>query len=109
MRATARGVSLSAKKLKWVVNLVRGKRVEEALVILRYTPTPAARAVAKVVKSAAANAENNLLLDPASLRVVGIFADKGAYLRRVRAKARGRAGRINKSYGHITVLVDEEA
>jgi len=105
----AKGITISPKKLKWVVDLVRGKRVEEAMTILKYTPTPAAQEVAKVVKAAAANAENNLLLDPESLRIVGIFANKGPTLKRVRAMARGRAGRINKRSSHITVLVDEEA
>ena len=108
-QATARGVTISSKKLIWVVNLVRGKSVEEALSILRYYPSPGAQEVAKVVKSAAANAENNLLLDPDSLHIVGIFANEGPSLKRFRARARGRAGRITKRSSHITVLVDEEA
>jgi len=108
VRATAKGITISPKKLKWVVNLVRGKPVEEALTILRHYPTPGAQEVAKVVKAAAANAENNLLLDPESLRVVGIFANKGPTLKRFRARARGRAARINKRSSQITVLVDEE-
>ena len=89
--------------------MVRGKKVEEALNILRYSPSPSARHVAKVVKAAAANAENNLLLEPAELRIVGIYANEGPTLKRLRAKARGRAGRILKRSSHITVLVDEEA
>lgn len=108
VQAIAKGVTISPKKLKWVVDLVRGKPVEEALTILRYSPTLGAQEVAKVVKAAAANAENNLLLDPEALRIVGIFANKGASLKRFRAKARGRAGRIIKRSTHITVLVDEE-
>ena len=109
VQATAKGITISPKKLKWVVTLVRGLKVDEALTILRYSPTPGAREVAKVVKSAAANAENNLLLDQENLRVVGIFANKGPSLKRFRARARGRAGRINKRSSHITVVVDEEA
>lgn len=108
VQATAKGITISAKKLKWLANMVRGKNVEEALVLLRYTPTPAAREVAKVVKSAAANAENNLLLDPEGLRVVNIFANQGPSLKRFRARARGRAARIIKRSSHITVVVDEE-
>ena len=108
-QATAKNVRISSKKLQWVVNMVHGQRVEDALTILRYAPTPAARTVAKVVKSAAANAENNLLLDVDSLRVVGIYANNGPSLRRFRARARGRVGRITKRSSHITVLVDGEA
>ena len=109
VQATAKGITISPKKLKWVVNMVRGKKVEEALTVLRHTPIPGAQAVAKVVKSAAANAENNLLLDPENLRVVGISANKGPSLKRFRARARGRAGRIIKRSCHITVIVDERA
>jgi large subunit ribosomal protein L22 len=107
--ARTKGLTISAKKLKWVVNLVRGKGVEEALTILKYTPSPGAQEVAKVVKAAAANAENNLLLDPETLRIVEIFANQGPSLKRIRARARGRAGHITKRSSHITVLVDEEA
>ena len=108
VQATAKGVTISAKKLKWLANMVRGKNVEEALVLLRYTPTPAAREVAKVVKSAAANAENNHLLTPDQLRIIGIYADKGPVLKRIRPRPRGRAGRVIKRSCHITVVVDEE-
>lgn len=109
VQATAKAVTISAKKLKLVVDLVRGKGVQEALHILRYYPSPAAQEVAKVVKSAAANAENNLLLNTDALRIVGIYANEGPSLRRLRARARGRAGRITKRSSRITVLVDEEA
>ena len=109
VQAVAKGVGISAKKLKGVVQLVRGKKVGEALVILQYYPSPAAREVAKVVKSAVANAENNLLMDTDNLRILGIFANYGVSLKRVRARARGRAGRITKRTSHITVLVDEVA
>ena len=109
VQATAKGITISPKKVKWVVNMVRGKRVDEALTILKYYPSPTAREVAKVVKSAAANAENNLLQDPDALRVVSIYANKGPSLKRFRAQARGRAGRINKRSSQITVVVDEEA
>jgi len=109
VQATGRGVGVSPKKLKWVVDLVRGKKVDEALNILRYYPSPNARHVAKVVKAAAANAENNLLLNPDALRIVSVYANEGPRLKRMRAKARGRAGRIIKRSAHITVIVDEEA
>ena len=109
VQASAKGVTISPKKLKWVVDLVRGKNVDEALTILRYSPKPGAQEVAKVVKAAVANAENNLLLDPESLRIVGIFANAGPSLKRFRARARGRAGRIIKRSSQVTVIVDEEA
>lgn len=88
--------------------MVRGKGIEDAITILKHTPLPAARVVAKVVQSAAANAENNLLLEPEDLRIVGIYANKGPSLKRFRARARGRAGRIIKRSSHITVIVDQE-
>ena len=108
VKATARGVRISHKKMKWLVGLVRGRRVGEALTILRFDPSPAAHEIAKVVKSAAANAENNMLMDLEYLRVTGIYADKGPSLKRFRPMARGRAGRINKRSTHITVVVDQE-
>ena len=107
-QATAKNISISAKKLKWVAALVRGRRVDEALIVLHHQPTPAAREVAKVLKSAAANAENNLLLEPDELRVAQVYANQAPSLKRVRASARGRAGRISKRSSHITVVVDEE-
>lgn len=82
--------------------------MDEALEILRFLPTPVAATVAKVVRSAAANAENNLMLNPDELRVVGIYADAGSPLKRARASSRGRAGRVRKRSTHITVIVDTE-
>ena len=108
VQASAKNISVSPKKLKWVVGTVRGKLVSEALDSLRFHPSPAAKEVGKVVKAAIANAENNLMLTPDQLRIVGIFADKGKVLKRIRPQPRGRAGRINKRSSHITVVVDEE-
>ncbi len=108
VEASAKGITISPKKLKWVVQTVRGKMVPEALDILRYLPSPAAREVAKVVKAASANAENNHLLTPDQLRIIGIYADKGPVLKRIRPRPRGRAGRVIKRSSHITVVVDEE-
>jgi large subunit ribosomal protein L22 len=88
--------------------MVRGKRVEEALSLLKFSPTPTARVVAKVVKSAAANAENNFQMDPADLKIVNIFADEARTLKRFRPRARGRATPILKRSSHITVIVAEE-
>jgi large subunit ribosomal protein L22 len=87
--------------------MVRGKKVDEALTILRFTPTPTAQVVAKVVKSAAANAENNFQMSPSGLKIINVFADGGRPLKRFRPRARGRANHILKRSSHITVIVDE--
>jgi len=88
--------------------MVRGKKVDEALSMLRFTPTPTARVVAKVVKSAAANAENNFQMSPSDLKIVNIFADEAQTLKRFRPRARGRVAPILKRSSHITVIVAEQ-
>ena len=108
VRATARYVTTSPYKLRPIVDTVRGKKVDEALTILRFLRSPAARTVAKVVKSAAANAENNFEMTPADLRIVKIFVDEGRTLKRYRAGPRGRVKPILKRSSHITVVVEEE-
>jgi len=108
VRATARYIRTSPYKLRPIVDTVRGKKVDEALTILRFLRSPAARTVAKVVKSAAANAENNFEMTPADLRIVKIFVDEGRTLKRYRAGPRGRAKPILKRSSHITVVVEEE-
>ena len=108
VRAVARSINISPTKVRPVVNMVRGKKVDEALTMLRFAPTPTARVVAKVVKSAAANAENNFQMLPLDLRIVNIFADEARTLKRYRPRARGRAGPILKRSSHITVIVAEQ-
>jgi large subunit ribosomal protein L22 len=108
VRAVAKDIRISPFKVRFVVDLVRGKRVDEALTILRFASTPAARAVAKTVKSAAANAENNFQMTPSELRIVRIYADEARSLKRFRAQARGRANQILKRASHITVVVNDE-
>ena len=108
VRAVAKYVGISPQKLGLVAEIARGKKVEEALALLRFTPTPAARAVAKVIKSAAANAENNYQMPPSELRVVKLFIDQGPTLKRFRAQARGRVSPILRRSSHITVIVDTE-
>lgn len=107
VRATAKQVGVSPQKLWLLLDQVRGKSVDEALAMLRFAPTPAARAVARVVKSAAANAENNFQMTPSNLRIVRIYADKGSTAKRFRPQARGRANPILKRSSHITVVVAE--
>jgi large subunit ribosomal protein L22 len=106
--ASARQIRVSPRKVALVLDEVRGKKVSEALTILNFLPTPAARTVAKVVKSAASNAENNYQMVPAQLKIVKAFADKGQNLRRYHANARGRASPYKRRFSHITIIVEEE-
>jgi large subunit ribosomal protein L22 len=107
VRAIAKNIGASPKRLKPMVNLVRGKPVQEVIDTLSLLPSPWARVVSKVVRSAAANAENNLLMDPDNLVVVKIVADGASRLKRSRPRARGRLSRITRRSSHITVVVDE--
>ena len=104
--AKARFVRVSASKARRVINLVRGKSVAEALDILRWAPQAASEPVAKVIASAAANAQNNEGLDPSTLVVATVYADEGPTAKRIRPRAQGRAFRIRKRTSHITVIVE---
>ena len=104
--AKARFVRVSASKARRVIDLVRGKSVEEALDILRWAPQSASEPVAKVIASAAANAQNNAGLDPSTLVVATVYADEGPTAKRIRPRAQGRAYRIRKRTSHITVIVE---
>jgi large subunit ribosomal protein L22 len=104
--AKARFVRVSPTKARRVINLVRGKSVAEALDILRWAPQAASLPVAKVIASAAANAQNNNGLDPATLVVASVFADDGPTAKRIRPRAQGRAFRIRRRTSHITVVVE---
>ena len=108
VRAIAKDTGISPRKVRLLVNIVRGKKVDEALNILRFASTPTARVVAKVVKSAAANAESNFEMNPSDLKIVKIFADEAPSLKRHRPRARGRVSPILKRSSHITVIVAEE-
>jgi large subunit ribosomal protein L22 len=89
------------------LDLVRGRPVDDAVDTLKLLTSPWAKTVAKVVQSAAANAENNMLMDRDNLRIVQITADQARPLKRFQPRARGRIGRITKRSSHITVVVDE--
>jgi large subunit ribosomal protein L22 len=104
--AKARFVRVSPRKARRVIDLVRGKPVADALDILRWAPQAASRPVAKVIASAAANAQNNNGLDPATLVVVTVHADDGPTAKRIRPRAQGRAFRIRRRTSHITVVVE---
>jgi large subunit ribosomal protein L22 len=103
--AKARFVRVSASKARRVIDLVCGKPVSEALDILRWAPQSASVPVAKVIASAAANAQNNNGLDPTTLVVATVHADEGPTAKRIRARAQGRAFRIRRRTSHITVVV----
>lgn len=104
--AVARFVHVSPTKARRVIDLVRGKSVAEALDILRWAPQAASEPVAKVIASAAANAQNNDGLDPATLVVATVYADGGPTAKRIRPRAQGRAFRIRRRTSHITVVVE---
>ena len=104
--AKARFVRVSPRKARRVIDLVRGRTVADALDILRWAPQAASEPVAKVIASAAANAQNNNGLDPATLVVATVYADEGPTAKRIRPRAQGRAFRIRKRTSHITVVVE---
>jgi large subunit ribosomal protein L22 len=107
VKAIAKNVRVSPRKLLPIVNMVRGKTVDEALIVLKFAPTPKAQAVAKLVKSAAANAENNFEMS-SELKIVRISVDEGRTMKRYRPRARGRVNPILRRSSHITVVVAEE-
>ncbi|GBG39853.1 50S ribosomal protein L22 [Mycobacterium montefiorense] len=104
--AVARFVRVSPTKARRVIDLVRGKSVTDALDILRWAPQAASEPVAKVIASAAANAQNNNGLDPATLVIATVYADGGPTAKRIRPRAQGRAFRIRRRTSHITVVLE---
>ncbi len=110
-RAIARYVRMSPRKVRLVVDQIRGKSVNEAYAILQFSKKAAAEPVGKTLRSAVANAQDRSqdeggLLDVDDLVVQAAFVDEGATLRRWRARAQGRAAPIRKRTSHITVVVD---
>ena len=106
-RAVSRHVRMSPQKVRLVVDLVRGKGVEEALNILDFTPKRAAKAVAKTVRSVVANAQNTQSVDVDRLFIKRVFVDGGPTWKRFTPRAQGRATPVLKRTCHITVVVDE--
>jgi large subunit ribosomal protein L22 len=107
VRAIARGIRVSPRKARLVCDAVRGKDIRTAMAILQFLPQKTAPVIARTLKSAAANAENNYDLDPEALYVKYIFADDGPQMKRGEFRARGRFNRIIKRSCHITVIVEE--
>ena len=107
-RASTRFVRISAQKARLVADLIRGRPVGEALNVLDYTPKKAARILAKTLRSAVANAEDQQNVDVDDLYVKRAYVDEGPTQRRVLPRAHGRAPRILKRSSHLTVIVDEK-
>ena len=107
-RAVAKYVRISPRKIRLVMNQVRGKQVEEALNMLSFTPKRGARILKKLVNSAVANAEQNTGVDVDSLYIVRVYADEGPTLKRWRPRAQGRATPIRKRTSHLTVVLNEK-
>jgi large subunit ribosomal protein L22 len=104
-RAVARLIRVSPRKLNLLAQLIRGKKVEKALADLTFSPKRVAKDVKKTLESAIANAENNHDLDVDSLVVSEAYVGKNLVMKRLKARARGRAGRIEKPFAQITVVV----
>lgn len=106
-RATAMYVRISSRKVKLVIDLIRGKKVGAAISILMNLNHGAADPVLKLLKSAIANAENNLEMNPDNLFIAEVYANQGPTMKRIKERAMGRAARIRKRSSHITVVLDQ--
>lgn len=108
VKAVAKGIKMSPRKVAVVASLVRGRSVEDALTILEHTPRRSALAVSKVIASAKANADHNHGYKPGTLQITEITVNHGPRLKRYRPAAHGRALPFMKRSSHITVIVDGE-
>ena len=107
-RASAKYIRIAPRKVKIVCDLIRGKSLAQATAILMNTPKSASEPMLKLLRSAAANAENNFEMDPEKLFVSKAFVGPGPILKRIMARARGSAARINKRTSHITIVLAEK-
>ena len=107
-RAVAKYVRVSPRKVQIVIDLIRGKQVDDALAILMYTPKSAAPVVEKLLNSAIANAENNLEMSRENLYVAEVYANQGPTLKRYWARSHGRADLIKKHTSQITIVLDQK-
>ena len=105
--ATLKYARISSRKVKIVADLIKGKDIDEALAILKYTPKASSEMLEKLLKSAIANAENNHHMAHEKLYVADIFANQGPTLKRIRPAAKGSAVRIRKRTSHITIKLRE--
>jgi large subunit ribosomal protein L22 len=106
-KAVARYIRISPRKIRIVIDLIRGKSVGEALAILKHTPKVASEVIEKVLKSAVANAEHNYDMNSDNLYVAAAYADQGPTLKRIHPRSRGQAFKILKRSSHVTVVVKE--
>ena len=107
-RAPLKFARISSRKVKIVADLIRGKDVDEALAIMKFTPKASSEVLEKLLKSAIANAENNHDMKHENLYVAEIFANQGPTLKRIRPAAKGSAVRIRKRTSHITIVLKEK-
>ena len=108
VKSVAKYVRIAPRKVRIVMNLIRGKKVDDAFAILKFTPKRGARLLEKVLNSAVANAENNFDMDADKLYVSTCFVDQGPTLKRIHPRSRGQAFSILKHTSHITVMVAEQ-
>ena len=106
-KAVAKNVRIAPRKVRIVMNLIRGKKVADAFAILKFTPKVGSEAIYKVLKSAVANAENNFDMNVDNLYVSSCFVDEGPTMKRIHPRSRGQAFKILKRTSHITVAVEE--
>ena len=106
-KATLRNARISSRKVKIVADIVRGKNVDEALAIIKYTPKASSEVLEKLLKSAIANTENNHYMTRANLYIAEIYANQGPTLKRIRPAAKGSALKIRKRTSHITIVLRE--
>ena len=107
-KASLKYIRISPRKVKIVLDLIRGQKADKAMAILRYTPKAACEYLEKLLKSAIANAENNHDMDKSKLYVAECYVCQGPILKRIRPRAQGRAFRINKKTSHITLTLKEK-
>ena len=107
-KAVAKYVRIAPRKVRVVMDLIRGKNVAEAFAILKFTPKAGSEVLTKVLKSAVANAENNFDMDSDRLYVKTAFVGEGPTLKRIHPRSRGQAFKILKRTSHITIIVDEK-
>jgi|SRR5690554_152077 len=106
-KAVARTIRIAPRKVRLVIDLIRGKKVGDAFAILKHTDKRSTTVIEKVLKSAIANAEHNYNMDINNLYIKEAFVNEGPTLKRFRPRAKGRAGLINKRTSHITIVVAE--
>ena len=107
-KATLKFARISSRKVKIVADLIRGKNVDEALAIVKFTPKASSEIIEKLLKSAIANAENNHEMKHENLYVAEIYANQGPTMKRIRPAAKGSAVRIRKRTSHITIVLKEK-